>query len=192
MIKVGITGGIGSGKSTVCRMFAKLGIPVFDTDSAAKSLMSENECVKTQIIELLGDKAYEGGQLNRKYVSSAIFSDEHLLHALDSIVHPAVAIEFERWADMQNSPYVIMECAILIESGFDRLVDRIVAVSAPEQLRITRAAQRDGVEAQAVKERIARQTSDTRREACAHYIIENIDLEHTAQTVAELDKIFRQ
>ena len=192
MIKVGITGGIGSGKSTVCRMFAEHGVPVFDTDSAAKSIMSDDKCIKKRIMDLLGEKAYEDGSLNRKYVSDAIFSDEKLRHALDSIVHPAVAREFEFWAERQNAPYVIMECAILFESGFDSLVDKIVAVSAPEQSRISRTALRDGTGEESVKKRIASQMNEQERRSRADYIIENTDLELTAAQVERLDKLFRE
>ena len=192
MIKVGITGGIGSGKSTVCRMFAEHGVPVFDTDSAAKSIMSGDKCIKKRIVDLLGEKAYENGSLNRKYVSAAVFSDKGLLHALNSIVHPAVARKFELWAGKQNAPYVIMECAILLESGFDRLVDKIVAVSATEQSRIRRTALRDGVEEESVKKRIANQMSESESRSHADYIIENTDLKSTAAQVERLDKLFRE
>lgn len=192
MIKVGITGGIGSGKSTVCRMFAEHGVPVFDTDSAAKELMSGDGRIKERIIELLGEKAYENGSLNRKYVSAAVFSDKGLLHALNSIVHPAVARKFELWAERQNAPYVIMECAILLESGFDRLVDKIVAVSATEQSRIRRTALRDGTGEESVKKRIANQMSESERRSHADYIIENTDLKSTAAQVERLDKLFRE
>ena len=192
MIKVGITGGIGSGKSTVCRMFAEHGVPVFDTDSAAKSIMSGDNRIKKRIADLLGEKAYKDGSLNRKYISAAVFSDERLLHALDSIVHPAVAREFELWAERQNAPYVIMECAILFESGFNRLVDKVVAVSAPEQSRISRTALRDGTGEESVKKRIASQMNEQERRSRADYIIENTDLELTAAQVERLDKLFRE
>ncbi|UKI39240.1 MAG: dephospho-CoA kinase [Alistipes putredinis] len=142
-------------------MFAEHGVPVFDTDSAAKSIMSGDKCIKKRIVDLLGEKAYEDGRLNRKYVSAAVFSDKGLLHALNSIVHPAVARKFELWAGKQNAPYVIMECAILLESGFDRLVDKIVAVSATEQSRIRRTALRDGVEEESVKTN--RQSNERKR-----------------------------
>ena len=192
MIRIGITGGIGSGKSTVCRMFAELGIPIFDTDGAAKSLMSDDGHIREKITALLGDRAYEDGRLNRRYISSVIFCDENMRHALEGIVHPAVARCFELWAEKQNAPYVIMECAILLESGFDRLVDKIVTVSAPQHIRIRRAALRDNASEDAVKDRIAKQTTDSEREARADYIIDNTDLQQTAARVVELDKLFRK
>ena len=117
MIKIGITGGIGSGKSTVCRAFAQLGVPVYDSDSRARRLMNEDVALKAAVSGLFGDGAYDADGLNRKYVAGRIFSDGTLRERLNAVVHPAVAEDFARWAERQQGPYVIEEAAILFESG---------------------------------------------------------------------------
>ncbi len=192
MIRIGITGGIGSGKSTVCKIFSELGAPVFDTDSAAKTIMSSDAGVRRRMTEIFGDAAFAGDTLNREYISSLVFKQPELLQTLNSVVHPAVADAFVCWAERQSCDYVIMECAILFESGFDSLVDRTVTVSAPEHLRIERACARDGANPDSVRRRIACQMSDGEREQKADYVINNTDMAQTAAAVAELDKIFRR
>lgn len=191
MIKIGITGGIGSGKSTVCRMFSQMGVPVFDTDSEAKLIMRENPHVKEQIIRLFGNESYIGNELNRSYIAESVFGNDTMLQRLNSIVHPAVAKEFCRWALSQAADYVIMECAILFESGFDKIVDKSVTVSAPLPLRIERTIKRDNISEKAAEARIAHQISDTLRESKADYIIYNTDLDEVRTQVEKLDKIFR-
>lgn len=132
MIKIGITGGIGSGKSTVCRAFAQLGVPVYDSDSRARRLMNEDVALKAAVSGLFGDGAYDADGLNRKYVAGRIFSDGTLRERLNAVVHPAVAEDFARWAERQQGPYVIEEAAILFESGAYRQMDKVVTVTAPE------------------------------------------------------------
>ena len=168
MIKIGITGGIGSGKSTVCRAFAQLGVPVYDSDSRARRLMNEDVALKAAVSGLFGDGAYDADGLNRKYVAGRIFSDGTLRERLNAVVHPAVAEDFARWAERQQGPYVIEEAAILFESGAYRQMDKVVTVTAPEPERIRRTCLRDGVAPEAVRARMAAQIDEAERIARNH------------------------
>lgn len=171
MMKVGITGGIGSGKSIVCRIFALLGIPVYDSDSRAKKLMNSDPKLIAGIRGLFGEEAYRDGQLDRKYIASRVFGHPRQLEALNALVHPAVKADFRQWAERQKAPYVIEENAILFESGFYRDTDKTVAVSAPEALRIRRTRLRDGVTEEAVRMRMANQMSEPERLARVDYVL---------------------
>lgn len=171
MIKIGVTGGIGSGKSTVCRVFSLLGIPCYDSDAEAKRLMNTDRDLAARIRSLLGSGAYTEQGLDRAYVSARVFGHPELLQRLNAIVHPAVEHDFARWAEEQQAPYVIEESAILFESGADRLMDRTVAVVAPESVRIRRVCRRDGRDEQAVRARIAHQMSDEERIRRADYVL---------------------
>ncbi len=195
MLRIGLTGGIGSGKSTVSRMFAALGIPVYDADTAAKQLMNTSSELRGRIVGLLGAQAYKGGTLDRAFVASRVFSDKALLHGLNSIVHPAVIEDFKEWArqkESEGSPYVIHESAILFESGMNVLTDRVVTVSAPVEVRIKRAAARDGSDPGKVRARMANQMEDAGRESRADYVIHSGESDILMPQVLELDKIFRQ
>ena len=139
MIRVGVTGGIGSGKSTVCRLFAERGVPVYDSDSEAKRLMREDPSLRAALVEAFGDETFRDGVLNRRYLAATVFGDRRALARLEALVHPCVKRDFERWAAERTAePYVVLECAILYESGMDAAVDRVVAVVAPEELRLVR------------------------------------------------------
>ena len=144
MMKVGITGGIGSGKSTVCRLFARLGVAVYDSDAGAKRLMTEDAELRRRITDRFGAEAYADGTLNRTYLAGRVFSEAQALADLNAIVHPAVRADFAAWAEQQEGDYVILESALLFDAGFDACVDRTVAVLAPEALRIERTCRRDG------------------------------------------------
>lgn len=157
MIKVGLTGGIGSGKSTVAQLFAMLGIAIYDSDLRAKELMRNNGDIRASIIALLGEQSYRDGDIDRAYIASRVFSDSALLLGLNAIVHPAVGEDFERWALTQSSPYVIMESAILFQSGLNKTVDKTIVVSAPQELRIERVCRRDNVTPAQVMARINNQ-----------------------------------
>lgn len=143
MMKVGITGGIGSGKSTVCRLFARLGVAVYDSDAGAKRLMTEDAELRRRITDRFGAEAYADGTLNRTYLAGRVFSEAQALADLNAIVHPAVRADFAAWAEQQEGDYVILESALLFDAGFDACVDRTVAVLAPEALRIERTCRRD-------------------------------------------------
>ena len=188
MIRVGVTGGIGSGKSTVCRLFAERGVPVYDSDSEAKRLMGEDPSLRAALVEAFGDETFRDGVLNRRYLAATVFGDRRALARLEALVHPCVKRDFERWA---AEPYVVLECAILYESGMDAAVDRVVAVVAPEELRLVRVNARDGASAAEIRRRMAAQLSDDVLSARADYIIVNINREDLAADVAECDRRFR-
>lgn len=193
MWKVGVTGGIGSGKSTLCRLFAKRGVAVYDTDAAAKRLMAEDATLREAIRERFGAASYtEEGVLNRPYLAERVFSDAAERAALNGLVHPAVIADFERWAAEQSGDYVILESAILYEAGLDRHLDRVVAVLAPERLRVERAMQRDGVTEEQVRSRMAAQMSDDALAARADVTVVNLFEEDLEPTVQELDRRFKQ
>lgn len=191
MIKVAICGGIGSGKSTVCQMFAERGIALYDSDSRAKMLMNESVSLREALIAAFGEGCYVDGELNRPYLAQRVFGSEEQLARLNSIVHPAVKDDFLRWTEEQEGDYCILESAILFESGFDKLVDKTVAVLAPMSLRIERAMQRDGASREQVEARIRAQMSDDELVARADFSIVNIHLEDVEKDVAELNHRFK-
>lgn len=191
MIRVAVTGGIGSGKSTVCRLFAGLGVPVYDSDLRARELMNEDRELRTRISAAFGPDSYRDGTLDRRYLAESVFGDPQRLAQLDAIVHPAVFADFERWVSEQSGDYVVLECAILFESGMDRCVDRVVAVVAPESLRVERASRRDGVSADRIRRRMAAQMSDDELCARADYTIVNIDRADLPNAVELCDRRFR-
>lgn len=191
MLKIGVTGGIGSGKSTVCRLFAARGIAVYDTDAAAKRLMAEDAALRRAIEARFGEESYQEGALNRPWLARQVFGDEAALQALNWLVHPAVIADFERWATEQQSVYVVVESAILYEAGLDQAVDRVVAVLAPERLRIERAMQRDGATEEQIRSRMAVQLSDEELHRRADVALVNIFEEDLEAAVQELDSRFR-
>ena len=191
MIKVAICGGIGSGKSTVCRMFAERGVAHYDSDSRAKALMNESAELHEALVAEFGEGCYEGGVLNRAYLASKVFGSEEQLSKLNSIVHPAVKADFLRWAEEQEGDYCILETAILFESGFDALVDQKVAILAPQPLRVIRAMERDGATKEQIEARIKAQMSDDELMARCDFAIVNIHLEDVEKDVAELNYRFK-
>lgn len=171
---VGLTGGIGSGKTTIAHIFEKeLSVPVYFTDYWAKQILNQDQLVKHQIINLLGQNSYIEGVYNTKYISEIVFSDQQKLQQLNEIVHPAVRHHFERWKQQQNSPYIIIESAILFESKLHHICDAIIVVVAPLQERINRVMLRDGVDAEAVLSRIKNQWTDQQRIEKSNFVIEN-------------------
>lgn len=143
-LQVGITGGIGSGKSLVCKIFQKLGAPVYDADSRAKALMTTDGILISGIKKEFGNLSYhKDGTLNRKHIGEAAFGKPEKLKALDALVHPRVAVDYQRWVEKQDHPYVIKEAALLYEAGSYKTLDKIIVVSAPEALRIKRVIARD-------------------------------------------------
>ena len=191
MIKVAICGGIGSGKSTVCRMFAERGVALYDSDSRAKALMNESVALREAIVAAFGEESYVDGELNRSYLASKVFGSEEQLAKLNSIVHPAVKEDFLRWAEEQEGEYCLLESAILFESGFDKLVDKSVAVLAPKPLRVMRAMERDGATKEAVEARMQAQMSDDELVSRCDFAIVNIHLEDVEKDVAELNHRFK-
>ncbi len=183
---VGLTGGIGSGKSTVATMFKELGIPVYDSDMEAKKLMETSTEVKAAIMDLLGKEAYNDDGLNRPYIADKVFKDPELLEKLNGIVHPAVGKHFLEWANRQKSPYVIQETALIFENDAQDKYDYTILVTAPVETRVQRVVERDKVPKQAVVNRMKNQLNDEQKQHLAHYLIENLDLDKTQEKVKEL------
>ena len=190
MMKVGITGGIGSGKSTVCRLFAQKGIAVYDSDAAAKRLMQEDGVLRRQLAGRFGEGTFRDGVLDRAYLAGIVFADPQALADLNALVHPVVMRDFDAWAARQEGSYVILESAILFEAGLEGCVDKTVAVLAPRELRIERTCRRDGCGADQVVRRIAAQLDDDALSARADYVVVNIFEEDLEPAIVKLDRIF--
>jgi len=174
MIKVGLTGGIGSGKSTVSKILISKGFSVYNSDNRAKWLMNNNDNLKSNIISIFGNKAYVKGSLNRKYLSAKVFNDSLKLKALNNLVHPLVAIDFKNWLLNQKSKdFVFKEAAILIESGAYKEMDKIMVVSCPENIRLERVLKRDGNSPELVKKRMQNQISETEKINHADFVVKN-------------------
>lgn len=175
MIKVGITGNIGSGKSTVCSLFQMLGIPVWQADIEARRIMVEDPDVRSRVITLFGDEAYSGETLNKEHIAQLIFSEPGLRRALDRIVHPAVQKAVMQWFSSlpQETGYAIEEAALLVESEGYRLLDRLIVVTAPESLRIQRVLQRDDRPLELVLKQVRAQLPESVKMALADHIIIN-------------------
>ena len=173
MLKVGLTGGIGSGKSTVAQVFEVLGIPVYYADDAAKKLMNENILLKEKLKTAFGEAVYTDGLLNRQVLSSIVFNDPAKLALLNSIVHPATILDAREWMVRQSAPYVIKEAALLFESGSAKQLDKIIGVYAPAQLRIHRVMQRDNITEKEVLSRLNKQMDEDEKMALCDYVIYN-------------------
>lgn len=174
MLKIGVTGGIGSGKTTVCQIFELFGIPVFYADAVAKEIMRTDEELKKGIIGTFGIQAFsEAGILNRKYIADIVFYDEKALESLNALVHPAVFRAFDSWMlKHSDAPYVLKEAALLFESG-SYMCTHSILVKAPESIKISRVMKRDGITEAEVRLRMARQLSDSEKEKLADFIILN-------------------
>lgn len=190
-MKIAICGGIGSGKSTICRMFEERGVAIYDSDARAKTLMNESKSLRAALIAEFGEECYSDGVLNRAVLASKVFGSEEQLAKLNSIVHPAVKEDYLRWHEEQEGDYTILESAILFESGFDVLVDKSVAVLAPLSLRIERAMQRDSATREQIEARIKAQMSDDELASRADFAIVNFHLEDVEKDVAELHYRFK-
>lgn len=175
MRKVAVTGGIGSGKSTVCRMFEVLGIPVFQADRVAKHLMVDDPALRSALTQRFGSPVLGPQGLDRQALASIVFKDPAALADLNALVHPAVRKAFAQWAGEQHAPYVIMEAAILAETGGYTAFDHVIVVSAPQEIRVARVVARDGVGEEAVLARISNQASEEERMRIANDVIVNDD-----------------
>ena len=175
--RLGVTGGIGSGKTTVCRIFSVLGIPVFVADNVARDVMENEPDIRAAINLITGKDLYTHGNLDRKELARIIFNRPDLLRKVNAAVHPEVLERFNRWASASDSPYVIMEAAILFEAGADSLVDRVVTISAPVEERISRVMGRNELTREEVIRRINNQLGDEEREEQSYYVINNSDNE---------------
>ncbi len=174
MLRIGVTGGIGSGKTTVCRVFEVLGIPVYYADAAARTLMETDPGLITGIRKNFGGAAYnEEGKLNRKYISDIVFRDEAKLSRLNSLVHPATIREAARWMQLQTTPYAIKEAALMFESESFHHTDKVIGIYAPKNLRIQRAMKRDAISREEVLARMNKQLDEEVKMHLCDYIIYN-------------------
>ena len=183
---VGLTGGIGSGKTTVAQMFKALGVPVYNADEEAKTLMQNSEIIKGELIQLLGANCYQNGQLNRSFIASKVFSDKALLEKINAIVHPKVAAHFDDWCSKQTAPYVIKEVAILFETESQHLFDFILTVTSPVETRIQRVMDRDQKTKSEVELVIKNQLSETEKINQSHFVIFNNTISDTERDVMEI------
>jgi len=172
-IKVGIAGGIGSGKTIICHVFKVLGIPVYNADLEAKLIMNKSDQVRLAVMQEFGDEAYSNGVLNRAFLAAQVFNDAAKLAQLNRIVHPAVIQAAEDWADAQTAPYSLKEASILFESGSYKKVDYSILVTAPIEIRIARVMERDQVTREQVLERMNNQMSDEEKTKLADFVIIN-------------------
>ncbi|WP_025664005.1 dephospho-CoA kinase [Aquimarina megaterium] len=180
---VGLTGGIGSGKSTVAKMFEQLGVAVYIADIEAKRLMNEDALVKKQIIDLLGNDSYINEELNRSYIANVVFNDSSKLLQLNAIVHPAVANHFDCWKSKQKGNYVVKEAAILFENEGHKQCDYTILVSAPIETRIERVLKRDKTTREDILSRMNNQWEDARKIPLADFVIYNKNIEDTENQV---------
>jgi len=194
MKKIGITGGIGSGKSTACEIFKLLGVSVFHADDEAKNLQNNNLQIKNYLIELFGEHLYsEDGLLDRKMLAGLIFNDTKALAKVNAIIHPAVRQNFLKWVEnKQNDNYVLYEAAILLESGYSVDFDRNILILADEKIRIERVMKRDSISEELVKERIKNQMSDIEKINLVDYVLENSDDKLLIPQIIALDMVIRE
>ncbi len=188
---IGLTGGIGSGKSTVLKMFEARGVATYIADIEAKRLMNEHPQLKEEIITLLGEQAYENGRLNREWIAKQVFSDAQKLTQLNNLVHPMVREDFQSFVEKSSDDIILYEAAILFESGANALCDFVITVVADEEERIQRVMQRDGVTKEQVQQRIKKQLSDKEKIQKSDFVIYNDDLALTEKRVEEILTIIK-
>ena len=190
MLKIGLTGGIGSGKSTVAKVFQTLGIPVYYADDAAKELMNNNEGLKQQIILHFGEDVYENKVLNRKLLAQKVFNNPTQLHLLNSLVHPATIQAAEDWFVQQKAPYCIKEAALIFESGSQQNLDFVIGVYTPTTLRLQRVMQRDKTTKEEVQQRIDMQIDETIKMRLCDFVVTNNEQELLIPQVMALHEKF--
>lgn len=190
MLKIGLTGGIGSGKSTVAKIFETLGIPVYYADAEAKRLMNSSETLKKVIRQNFGEATYENDQLNRKYLAGIVFNNPEKLELLNALIHPVTINDAEQWMQQQSAPYSIKEAALLFESGATENLDFIVGVYAPQALRIKRVMKRDGLTADEIMKRINRQVNEEMKMKLCDFVITNNEQELLVPQVLKLHQHF--
>jgi dephospho-CoA kinase len=190
MIKIGLTGGIGSGKSTVAKVFEVMGIPVYYADEAAKRLMNSNADLHQSLVRHFGERVYKDGNLDRKYLADQVFNHSEKLELLNSLVHPATIQDAETWMQKQETPYAIKEAALIFESGSQKYLDLVIGVYAPEALRIQRVMRRDRVTREEVKARMSRQIDESLKMRLCDYVITNDELQLVIPQVEKLHEMF--
>ena len=189
MLKVGITGGIGSGKSTIAKVFEVLGIPVYYADDAAKRLMNEDAVLKEKLEAAFGKETYTNKILNRSYLSELVFNNPGKLALLNSIVHPATIADADKWMQQQSGPYTIKEAALLFESGANTHLDKIIGVFAPSPLRIQRVMQRDNISEEAVIARMNKQMDEDKKMRLCDYVITNDEQELVIPQILKIHEL---
>lgn len=190
MIKLGITGGIGSGKSTISEIFSLCGVPVYIADTESKRLVATSSVIRDKLIHLFGEELYAGGVLNKPLLASHIFNDKKKLETVNTIIHPEVANDFNQWVQRHSEcDMVAHEAAILFESGFNRLMDKMVMVYTPLELRIQRTMQRDNISREKVLERIQNQMPDEEKAKLSDYIIVN---DNTKSLIEQVTSVIQQ
>lgn len=193
MIRVGLTGGIGSGKSTVARVFEVLGIPVYYADEATRQLMNTDEALKKEIIKNFGEKSYINNELNRPYIASIVFNNKEKLELLNALTHPATIRHANAWMQQQTAPYVIKEAALIFESGSAENLDYVIGVSAPKPLRIRRVMERDHISSEEVQKRMSRQLSEEMKMKLCDFVLVNNELELlTPQVLALHEQLLKK
>ena len=192
MIRVGLTGGIGSGKSTVARILETLGIPVYYADDAAKQIMNTDEGLKQEIRKHFGDASYVDDRLDRKYLAGIVFKNAEKLELLNSLIHPVTIRHSEDWFSRQKAPYAVREAALLLESGASARLNFIIGVYAPQALRIQRVIKRDGLSVEEIKSRMSRQINEEMKMKLCDAVIRNDEQELVIPQVLEVDERLRR
>lgn len=175
MLRIGLTGGIGSGKTTVSAIFRVMGIPVYYADAAARRIMREDPDIRKRIIEVFGPESYSQDRPNREWLSAHVFRDRASTEKMNAIVHPATISDARRWMERQTGPYAIKEAALIFESGGEGELDMVIGVTAPVELRIQRVMHRDGLTREAVMQRMARQMDENEKMQRCQFVIANDD-----------------
>jgi dephospho-CoA kinase len=188
MLKVGLTGGIGSGKTMVARLFEILGIPVYYADARTKELMYTNDSLREEISTHFGKESYQDNKLNRKYLASIVFNNKEKLDLLNALTHPVTIRDAEEWMNRQVTPYGIKEAALLFESGASEKLDYVIGVYAPQHLRVKRVMHRDGLAAEEVMKRISRQLDEEMKMKLCDFVITNNEQQLVIPQVVDLDK----
>ncbi len=189
MLKIGLTGGIGSGKSVVAKIFEVLGMPVYYADDASKRLMNEDEAIKEKIKTLFGASVYKDGVLDRKKLAAIVFNNPEKLHQLNAVVHPATIKDAANWMQQQTAPYAIKEAALIFESGSQQELDYVIGVYAPTPLRIQRTMQRDNISYDEVATRIDKQIDETIKMRLCNTVIKN---DEQALLIPQVIQLHRQ
>lgn len=189
MLKIGLTGGIGSGKSVAAQIFRVLDVPVYDADSSAKRLMNENSVLRDTIIQQFGQDCYNGNTLNRSYLASVVFADQKKLDLLNRMVHPVTIADAVAWFNVQHAPYAVKEAALLFESGSAEGLDYVIGVTAPRALRIRRVMQRDHIREEQVTERMRHQLDESIKMKLCDFIIHN---DEQQMVIPQIMKIHQQ
>ena len=187
-LRIGLTGGLGSGKSTVAKVFEVLGIPVYYADLEAKRIMNEDAGLRAEITRHFGENSYVGNQLNRTYLSSIVFENKEKLALLNSLVHPATIRDSKEWMEKQTTPYMIKEAALIFESGSQEYLDYVIGVSAPSHLRIQRAMKRDNLTRGQVQQRMSKQIEEVIKMHLCDFIIYNDEVKPVLPQVLDLHK----